>query len=65
MSPSWILAYYSIDLFAFLKSRQFLNHLTDPFKIWWPFSDLQGLLSANFKFSKIQDGGRLAAILDF
>jgi hypothetical protein len=36
--------------------------LTDPFKIWWPTSDSQGLLPEMFKFTKIQDGGHLRFI---
>jgi hypothetical protein len=49
MPPSLILAYYSIDLFAFFTSRQLLNRLTDPFEIWWPTSDPQRLLPEMFQ----------------
>jgi hypothetical protein len=48
------------------NSLSLLNCLCEPFKIWLPTLDPQGLLPATFKFSKIQDGGRrLVAILDF
>jgi nitrogenase molybdenum-iron protein alpha/beta subunit len=46
---------------GFFKSLKLLNRSTDPFKIWWPTSDLKGLLPEIFKFSKIQDGGRRLA----
>jgi hypothetical protein len=51
---------------GFFKSLELLNRSTDPFEIWWPTSNPQGLLHAMFTFSKIQDGGLTpAAILDF